>query len=121
MAAVAQKAMLLDEEPDQPGRAQFYQGTTTWRARSVSGGANAALETAIVGEVDTLELKVILTLQRNVDPALPATHTLMIQFAVPADFANTGVQDISNVVLKSSGQEPGVRRGRVQGGERRLS
>jgi len=109
-AAVAQKAMLLEEQPDQPGQGKFYQGSTTWRTQSVSGGANAALETAIVGEVDIPErkLKVILTLRRNADPALPATHTLQIQFAVPADFPNAGVQDIANVLPKPSAQQPGV-------------
>jgi len=109
-APVAQKALLLEEQADQPGQGKFYQGTTTWRTQSVSGGSNAALETAIVGEIEIPErkLKVILTLRRNGDSALPATHTLQIQFAVPADFPNVGVQDIANVLPKTSQQQPGV-------------
>jgi len=107
-AAVAQKATLLDEQPDQ--QAKFYEGTTTWRTQSVSGGSNAVLETAIVGEVEIPErkLKVTLTLRRNTDPALPATHTLQIQFAVPSDFPSGGVQDIANVLPKATPQQPGV-------------
>jgi len=106
---VAQSAILYEEQPDSPNRGQAFQGTVTWRTESVSSGTNAPIDTAIKGDLDIPErkLKATITLRRNIDPALPATHTLEIQFVVPPDFPNGGISNIPGVLMKPTAQQRG--------------
>jgi hypothetical protein len=107
---VAQNAVLYEEQPDAPQRGQAFRGSVTWRTESVSTGSNAPLETAVKGEVDIPErkIKATVTIRKNVDPALPATHTLEIQFQVPSDFPNGGISNVPGVLMKQSAQQRGV-------------
>jgi hypothetical protein len=107
---VAQNAVLYEEQPDNPQRGQAFRGTVTWRTESVSTGSNAPLETAVKGEVDIPERKVkaTVTIRKNVDPALPATHTMEIQFQVPADFPNGGISNVPGVLMKQTAQQRGA-------------
>jgi hypothetical protein len=107
---VAQNAVLYEEQPDNPQRGQAFRGTVAWRTESVSTGSNAPLETAVKGEVDIPERKVkaTVTIRKNVDPALPATHTMEIQFQVPADFPNGGISNVPGVLMKQTAQQRGA-------------
>jgi hypothetical protein len=107
---VTQQAILYEEQPDSPQRGQAFQGTIAWRTESVSGGTNAPLETAVKGEIDVPERKIhaTLTLRKNADPALPASHTLEIQFVVPNDFPNGGIANVPGVLMKQSAQQRGA-------------
>jgi hypothetical protein len=109
-AVVAQSAILYEEQPDSPQRGQAFQGTVAWRTESVSAGANAPLEMAVKGDVDIPERKIhaTLTLRKNADPALPATHTLEIQFVVPPDFPNGGISNVPGVLMKQEAQQRGA-------------
>lgn len=79
---------------------ELYPGTR----ESIPGGPNAPMETAIRGEVSIPErqLRVLLTLKRNTDAALPASHTLEIQFTMPPDFPNGGIQNVPGVLMKQA-------------------
>ena len=47
-------------------------------------------------------------LRRNIDHALPASHTIEMIFNLPADFPGGGVASVPGVLMKRSEQEPGT-------------
>jgi hypothetical protein len=110
LAAVAQRASLFEEDPENPQRGRSFDGNVTWRTESVSTSASAPLETAIRGQIDIPErkIKVQVTIRRNTDPALPASHTVELQFVVPADFPNGGVQNVPGILMKDGQAQRGL-------------
>ena len=106
---VAQKAILYEEDPNDP-QGKRYVGSVLWRTETVSPGPGLAPELAIRGDVDVPErrMKMTLSLRRNADKALPASHTLEIVFNVPADFAGGGVANVPGVLMKSGEQTRGT-------------
>ena len=79
---VAYRAALFVEAPDEPNKVKTYVGTVIWRLDNVSGGSGQPVGTAVHADVDIPndKLKVSLTLQKNTDPSLPASHTMTIDF-----------------------------------------
>ncbi|MDR4308058.1 hypothetical protein IHQ68_15665 [Chelatococcus sambhunathii] len=99
---VAQRAVLYEEGPNQQS-GEALSGSVVWRTESVNGGANQPLDTALKGEIDIpgRNLRAILTLRRNVDATLPASHTIEVQFILPPDFPNAGVSNVPGVLMKT--------------------
>ncbi|MFC3691260.1 hypothetical protein [Chenggangzhangella methanolivorans] len=99
---VAQRAVLYEEGPNQQS-GEASQGTVTWRTESVSGGPDQALETALRGDIDIpgRKLRATLTIRRNADATLPASHTIEIQFTLPEDFPNAGISNVPGVLMKA--------------------
>ncbi|MGN6462505.1 MAG: hypothetical protein ACTHLY_15030 [Pseudolabrys sp.] len=106
---VAQKAILYEEDPEDP-QGKRYVGSVLWRTETVSPGPGLAPELAIRADVDVPErrMKMTLSLRRNADKALPASHTLEIVFNVPPDFAGGGVANVPGVLMKSGEQTRGT-------------
>jgi hypothetical protein len=86
-AAVAQKVVLYDEDPNDP-QGKRYVGSALWRTETVSPGPGLAPELAVRADIEIPERKLRMTwsLRRNSDKALPASHTIEILFTLPADF-----------------------------------
>ena len=80
--AVAQRAALLVDAPDDPQRVKTYVGTVVWHLDSVSPGQGQALATAIKADVDIpdAKLKITMLMQKNPEPQLPASHTIEFHF-----------------------------------------
>ncbi len=80
--AVAQRAALLVDAPDDPQRVRTYVGTVVWHLDSVSPGGGQPLASAVKADVDIPEakLKVTMLMQRNPEPQLPASHTIEFHF-----------------------------------------
>ncbi|MGI3899408.1 MAG: hypothetical protein ACRYGP_29605 [Janthinobacterium lividum] len=80
--AVAQRAALLVDAPDDPQRVKTYVGTVVWHLDSVSPGQGQPLATAIKADVDIpdAQLKVTMLMQKNPEPQLPASHTIEFHF-----------------------------------------
>jgi hypothetical protein len=108
-AAVAQKVVLYDEDPNNPQGVRFV-GSAIWRTETVSPGPGLAPELAVRADLEIPERRVRMTwsLRRNTDKALPASHTIEIQFALPADFAEGGIGNIPGVLMKSDESGRGV-------------
>ncbi len=89
--------VLLVEEPEQGSR-EFKQtaGRVRWRIDSLSAGAGQPLDTVVRADVEVPEaaLKVELLLRRNRDAALPASHTLELNFSSAANAPNGPVRDV---------------------------
>ena len=108
-ADVAQKVVLYDEDPNDP-QGKRYVGSAVWRTETVSPGPGLAPELAIRADVDIPErrIRMSLSLRRNSDKTLPASHTIEILFTLPADFAEGGIGNIPGVLMKQSEQTRGV-------------
>ena len=108
-AAVAQKVVLYDEDPTDP-KGKRYVGSALWRTETVSPGPGLAPELAIRADVEIPErhMRMTWSLRRNTDKALPASHTIEIQFTLPADFAEGGIANVPGVLMKQDEQARGV-------------
>lgn len=108
-AAVAQKVVLYDEDPNDPQGKRFV-GSAIWRTETVSPGPGLAPELAVRADVDIPERRMRMTwsLRRNTDKALPASHTIEIMFTLPSDFAEGGIGNVPGVLMKQNEQARGV-------------
>ena len=93
--AVAQRVVLYEEDPNNP-QGKRYVGSVIWRTETVSPGPGLAPELAVRADVEIPERQITMTwsLRRNTDPALPASHTIEIQFTLPPDFAGGGIANV---------------------------
>jgi hypothetical protein len=108
-AAVAQKVVLYEEDPNDP-QGKRYVGSAIWRTETVSPGPGLAPELAIRADVEIPERRMRMTwsLRRNMDKALPASHTIEIMFTLPADFSEGGIGNVPGVLMKQNEQARGV-------------
>ena len=108
-AAVAQKVVLYDEDPNDP-QGKRYVGSALWRTETVSPGPGLAPELAVRADIEIPERKLRMTwsLRRNTDKALPASHTIEIMFTLPADFPEGGIGNVPGVLMKQNEQARGV-------------
>jgi hypothetical protein len=53
-------------------------------------------------------MTVTFTIRRNTDKDLPASHTVSINFTLPADFSHGGIQEIRGLLMKQSESTRGV-------------
>lgn len=99
---VAQRAILYEEGSDQQSGEQI-EGAVVWRTESVSVGQGQPLETALRGDIDIpgRNLKATVTIRRNVDATLPASHTIEVQFKLPENFPNAGVANVPGILMKT--------------------
>lgn len=81
-----------------------------WHVETVSPGANQPLETVVRADIDIPERKMTMrwTLQRNLDKAMPASHTVEVVFTLPPDFPHQGIQNVPGVLMKENEQTRGV-------------
>src|SRR5690348_2149616 len=108
-AAVAQKVVLYDEDPANP-QGKRYVGSAIWRTETVSPGPGLAPELAIRADVEIPErhMRMTMSIRRNTDKALPASHTMEVMFTLPADFDQGGVGNVPGVLMKANEQARGV-------------
>jgi hypothetical protein len=108
-AAVAQKVVLYEEDPDEP-QGRRYVGSAIWRTEQVSPGPGQPAELAIRADVEIPDRKLAMTwsLRRNTDASLPASHTVEIMFRLPQDFPSGGVSNVPGILMKASEQTRGV-------------
>jgi hypothetical protein len=104
-----QKVVLYEEDPTNPNGAQFV-GTATWHTERVPPGAGQNPEVVIRGDIEIPEQKVSvrLSLRRNEDKQLPASHTVDIQFKLPPDFSHGGVSNIPGIMVKQGETNRGI-------------
>jgi hypothetical protein len=93
---VTYRAALLVQAPEEPNKVKTYFGTVIWRLDNVSNGPEEPLGTALHANVDIPEdkLQASLTLQKNLDTNLPATHTMMIVFTLQPSTPTGGIKQI---------------------------
>lgn len=87
-AAVAQRAVLYEENPGgSPEQLQTFVGTAVWRTETINPGPGRPPELGLRVDVEIPDRKmtVTMTVRRNPDQTLPASHTIEVQFSTPGD------------------------------------
>ncbi|MFD1303843.1 histidine kinase [Methylobacterium marchantiae] len=102
--AVAQRAVLF-EENTAGGNAQpiTFQGMVVWRLEAVNGEQGQPLETVIRGRVTFADagLSLLMTIRRNLDSTLPASHTIELAFTTTSPAGDKrAVQDVGLLTAK---------------------
>jgi hypothetical protein len=102
---VAQRVVLYEEDSSDP-QGKRYLGLVSWRTETVAPAPNS--DVAVRADVKIPERHITMTwlLRRNIDHALPASHTIEMMFNLPADFPGGGVASVPGVLTKRSEQEP---------------
>jgi hypothetical protein len=100
--AVAHRAALLVEAPEEESKVRTYIGSVVWRLENVGRDGGQPLSTAVRADVDIpdAKLKVALTFQKNLDPALPASHTISIRFTPLAGSPLGDIQQIDSPQMR---------------------
>jgi hypothetical protein len=108
-APATQNVVLYEEDPNDPN-GKRYTGTVVWSLENVAAGPGQPMDKAIRGDITIPErnMTVTFTLRRNTDKDLPASHTVSINFNVPADFSHKGIQEIRGLLMKQSESTRGV-------------
>jgi hypothetical protein len=89
-AAVAQRAVLYEENPGTAGAEQQLQtfvGTAVWKTETFNPGPGRPPELGLRIDVEIPDRKMTVTIsiRRNPDQTLPASHTVEVQFQTPND------------------------------------
>ncbi len=79
---IAYRAAVLIQAPSEPGGVKTYVGAVIWRRDSVNSGPNRQLTPVIRADIDVpdAELKASMTIEKNDDATLSASHTISIRF-----------------------------------------
>ena len=91
------RAALLIETPNDPQKPKVEIGTATWTLIPVSSGQVQAAGPAIQAEIDIPDMKMhaTMTIRKNVDASLPATHTIDLRFAFADGADAKGFKDMA--------------------------
>ena len=104
---VQQKMFLYEERLDQQSPA-VSEGSVVWSLIDdpENGGPN---NVAIRGEISTDDgnLSALVTIKRNADKSLPASHIIEIVFALPENFTGGGIDQVQRISMKQTEQDQG--------------
>ncbi|MGO4704953.1 histidine kinase [Microvirga sp. 2MCAF38] len=100
---VAQRAVFYEEDPSNPQTPKALVGKVVWRLENVSGGQGQPLETAVRAaiEIPDAGLNLNMTIRRNTDATLPASHTVELLFTTRAGDAGRVIRDVGLLQFKS--------------------
>lgn len=101
--AVAQRAMLYEENQADPQAPKVTQARAIWRLDNLNAGQGQPLETVVRASVEVPDAKIALNLliRRNQDQTLPASHTVELAFTTPPGDAQRTVRDVGLLQFKN--------------------
>jgi hypothetical protein len=105
---VGQKAVFYEEKTGTE-EGTVDTGAVVWSVVQDSPGADQPAEAAIRGEVNVPDkgIQLKLTIKRNGDKTLPASHIIELAFTVPDGFQGGSVDGVQRVTFKDTEQAPG--------------
>jgi hypothetical protein len=106
--AVGQKAIFYEERTNvAEGSAEV--GTIVWSLVQQSPGNDLPPEPAIRAEakIPGKDMSMTMTIKRNVDSTIPASHTIEMIFITPDNFDGGGIETVLRVALKSTEEQAG--------------
>jgi hypothetical protein len=106
--APPQWAVLYEEDPSNP-RGEQYVGSVVWRSEVIKA-AGQPDDVAVHADIDIppRKLKLTMSLKRNLDKSLPATHVIELTFRLPPDFVGGGVSNVPGILMKSNEKARGT-------------
>jgi hypothetical protein len=100
------RAVLYDEDPTNPVGRQFA-GSVIWRTKPIkSEGRPDELAAEADVDIPARGLHMTISFRRNLDPSLPASHVIDLNFQLPAD--KDGVANVPGILMKSNEQARGT-------------
>lgn len=101
-----ERVTLYEEDPSNPEGARFA-GTAAWRTEPVTPGAT---EIAIVAEIEAPErgLAMTLSIRRNTDKSLPASHVIEIIFKASAKLPSGSMSNLPGLLMKQNERQRGA-------------
>ncbi|WP_449254864.1 histidine kinase [Bosea sp. (in: a-proteobacteria)] len=107
--AVAQRAILYVENPDNPQQPRAVTGRVFWRLDSESAGQGRPVETIVRATVEIPEagLNLDFTIRRNTDSAFPASHIVGMRFVGSGDATQT-IKEVGVPQFKTAEGERGA-------------
>jgi len=101
--------VLYEEDPSDPA-GKRYVGSAIWRTEMVTLAQGQPAELAVRCDVEIPDRRIAMTfsMRRNVDQALPASHTIEIMFNLPADFPFGGINNVPGILMKQAEQTRGT-------------
>jgi len=108
--AVAQRAMLYEENAADPRQPRVSPARVLWRLDNVNAGQGQALETVVRAAVDVSSVGMTLNvvIRRNLDQTLPASHTVELAFQTPPNDTGRAVRDVAVLQVKNEEAERGT-------------
>ncbi len=106
--ALAGEKMFLYEERIGQSAPTAIDGAVSWSLQR-EAGANGQQEPVIQGRVTVpgRGLTALITVKRNTDSSLPASHLIEIVFAVPPDFEGGAIDSLQRIAMKQTEQDRG--------------
>jgi len=92
------QSLLLEAAEDGRSGATPFSGTVEW----TRGTDEVGLPTLVAeADIPARNLSVTITIRRNADPALPASHLMELDFSVPDTFVGGGISGLPGILLKN--------------------
>ncbi len=105
---VGQKAIFYEERTSS-AEGSAEPGTIVWSLVQESPGGDAPPEPAIRAEatIPGKDVQLRMTIRRNADQTLPASHIVEMIFLTPDGFEGGGIDNVLRIAMKSTEQEAG--------------
>jgi hypothetical protein len=93
-AASAGRAAMLVASADNPQKPVVSLGSTTWSLIPPAPGQPATVAVKAEADIPDLKMHATMTLRKNTDPTLQATHTIDLKFSFAEGAPITGFKDV---------------------------
>jgi hypothetical protein len=106
--AGAQKMFLYEERLGQSAPTAI-EGNVAWSVKEESPGGDAKPEPVIEAQINVPErgLTALVTIKRNADASLPASHVIEFVFSLPDTFEGGSIDSVQRVAMKRNEQDRG--------------
>lgn len=106
--AGAQKMFLYEERLGQSAPTAI-EGNVAWSVKEESPGGDAKPEPVIQAQINVPErgLTALVTIKRNADASLPASHVIEFVFSLPETFEGGSIDSVQRVSMKRNEQDRG--------------
>jgi hypothetical protein len=107
--AAAVRAVLYEEDPTDP-LGKRYAGSAVWRIVSVPPASGGTVDPAIRADVEVPErgIAVTVSLRRDPEQTVRASHRFEVMFRLSPGFASGGIQSVPGLLMKLNEQARGV-------------
>ncbi|OHV75374.1 hypothetical protein [Ensifer sp. LCM 4579] len=101
--------MFLYEERLGQSSPTAIPGAVSWSIKEESPGGDAKPEAAIQAQIVVPDrgLTALMTIKRNADPSLPASHVIEFVFSLPPNFEGGSIDGVQRVSMKRTEQDRG--------------
>jgi hypothetical protein len=101
-------AILYEEDRSNPTGRQFA-GSVTWRTETIkTNGKPDELAADADVYIPSRGLRMTVSIRRNLDSSMPASHLINLRCTVPADFDGNGIANVPGILMKNNELAKGV-------------